>query len=899
MKALTFLRAVLPPLTHPGYRYWIAWRRTGEPHSKWQQDSFKTIEEAADKAAHLDETGFDVYYCLSVINGPARIQANCESVRELPLDIDVCKNENTYDSIDEAVSALHTFCKLLEIPLPYILFTGGGIHAHWVLHSSITREVHKTLTTGLKAAAATHNLKIDPATVGSCVQVMRIAGTHNYKRDMPVLVEPLMDSVLNHIPLSDLKPLLELGQEKQLAHKERLIQLQNIPGNAEQMSELCAVAKSFREDGGTKLSYEAWRGILVNISLCTNGDVFAHEWGGQYPGYNYEQTQHKLDDAAEFLGDGGGPMRCDTFRQHCPSLCKSCPYKVGSPIVLARAHREELEAAPADITAQTADGNTVYNNWTILNGRLELVCTVPTENKTENHLIIKTHKYQFSVKQQQWLDRKEMDKVLHTETDLTIVDFKHWQEFARYEQARIKGKIRGYMADALGWRDNFSVLKYGSFEITAQGISPIYVSNNISQIVSGMKPGGASTKLDWYLHEDWIKEKVEGQIRAYQPFFRRGFEHQAVLILGGGLAPLFWELIEPTQGGIIFAPYGEASGTGKTTAMQAALGLHAPPEVLTLANTGSTVNHMEILGAFRNFPLGTDEAYQRDLDRLAYYIHSFTIGEGKRRLNNLGEHDGRPVAKWHSGLIWAANKSPLAMITSRPDVQAMGERIIEIRFTALNVQPDHKLVRTMSNNWGALTPYFVTTLLRDGRIPELKKRTEDVIEKLWQSNDFTHPQRYKVACLALTTVLSQMLVEYRIFDIDVSELMRHFKSYITESAASLFNNSPIHATKVYIQKNWPNTWLSPTGAQGIDRKVTQRFDPVKGTVIMQFLEYSAEMMKQGFNMKEVLSDLYAAGRITSPTPQLNHIAEAAGFNMRIDCIEFTLDPEELKLFRAQ
>lgn len=86
-----------------------------------------------------------------------------------------------YATVKEAGLALKMFCGATGLPMPTLVFSGGGLHAYWPLETTITKEQWKPIADKLKDL--THSLKLlaDDSRTSDIASILRPIGTHNWK----------------------------------------------------------------------------------------------------------------------------------------------------------------------------------------------------------------------------------------------------------------------------------------------------------------------------------------------------------------------------------------------------------------------------------------------------------------------------------------------------------------------------------------------------------------------------------------------------------------------------------------------------------------------------------------------------------------------------------------------
>src|SRR5439155_3340542 len=90
------------------------------------------------------------------------------------------------------------------LPASLVIETGGGLHCYWLFHEAeaATPEAVARVEAALRRLA--DHVGGDPQ-CAECARLMRIPGTVNYKREVPVAVRVLEDRPASRYELADLE----------------------------------------------------------------------------------------------------------------------------------------------------------------------------------------------------------------------------------------------------------------------------------------------------------------------------------------------------------------------------------------------------------------------------------------------------------------------------------------------------------------------------------------------------------------------------------------------------------------------------------------------------------------------------------------------------------------------
>ena len=156
-----------------------------------------TVNEMVQLALKIDAQGRDAYFACASYKQESHIDAdgkrrqrtgeNAGCAKSFWLDID-CGPEKAaegkgYAIIKEALAALQAFIIAVGLPMPIIVFSGGGLHVYWPLTKTITKEQWQPAAKQLKALTQCPAIRLiaDNARTSDIASILRPIGTHNYK----------------------------------------------------------------------------------------------------------------------------------------------------------------------------------------------------------------------------------------------------------------------------------------------------------------------------------------------------------------------------------------------------------------------------------------------------------------------------------------------------------------------------------------------------------------------------------------------------------------------------------------------------------------------------------------------------------------------------------------------
>ena len=309
-------------------------------------------------ARDFDNSGHDVYFACHTFSDQRRLQAYALKCRSFYLDLDCgedkAKEGKGYATKSEAVTALRKFCKDLNLPKPYIIDSGRGLHVYWMLNEAVESKVWTPVARAFKSAALKLGLVIDPAVPADSARMLRVPGTHNHKNKE----EPLDVKIVT--PGSNIDFDFMREAVKDYMPKERTALTprpmdaisKSLMGNYESNFALL-VRKSLKGTGCAQIAHalrEAatldeplWHAALSIAVRCNDGAKAIHNLSKAHPEYDPDETQKKAENT-------GGPRTCAWYKIESGNgkLCEGCERKVSSPIQIGRVVVESKpEPAPA------------------------------------------------------------------------------------------------------------------------------------------------------------------------------------------------------------------------------------------------------------------------------------------------------------------------------------------------------------------------------------------------------------------------------------------------------------------------------------------------------------------------------------------------------------------------
>ncbi len=667
------------------------------------------------------------HYDESIRRKGFRTAANVAALRVLYLDVDVGKNDKgaSYETAQEAQSAINNFVNLAGLPQPLVVSSGKGFHLYWVLERDYPREEWLELATMLKVACVNAGFKADPVCTTDAARVLRPAGAIHTGTGNFVQVLDWGDTTCNDFNLrSRLEAAARGGNSKVPVPKP------GKPGNYVAVDALTASLMpttpppdyegafegckqlQLMLKSGVEQSEPMWYAALQLSRFMKTGSRMeeyrlGHHISSRDPRYDADQTQAKLD---QLDAKGIGPTLCTTFERNNPSGCVGCPNRgrVSTPLQLAQEYDEAKLAKEA--LNQVAVSEEVRKEFElpVLPDGFEfrskeegggVVMSVSSAKigasmieVTPYWCFVREVLYERGSAELKSNVMWEDPQMGWQQATVSVAAFESAMGFSESALAKRglmaspgvdKGHLMTFLAQCtrqmreqqgylnpvsqMGWtREGTFVL--GNVEYSAkQAPRRVPVSAAIESYVSLSEPQGT--------FETWKKLAA---IYNYAPYYAL---HRIVAMAAP--ASILMRMTGITSGVLAFTGDG---GGGKSSAARVGLQMFMSPRAF--GGNNDTVNStMTKFTAFKDLPVCMDEFgekqgnFERNLDE---FFKSLTMGRDKDRATFAGAEGMRNVhvdnELWHSLFVMASNPSIIDALRNRnEDTHASQSRVLELR----------------------------------------------------------------------------------------------------------------------------------------------------------------------------------------------------------------------------
>ena len=376
-----FLAAILPA---QGPYIFSRPSKDANGETSYRATHFDTIEAALAWSREQAERGANVYFTPAAFRdrGSRRRKHNVRALRDLFVDIDTLETKKEpvldqrldpaqaavryeaamaeyrtiYPTRSAALEALGEVVAALDLPDPWIVSSGGGLHVHWALNEDLELHDWLPLANRLRDRLVEAGLRFDAALTVNPTCLLRPPGTKNHKPSLP---KPRMVQVMNTeapepVPVVWLKnhlaavagptstdPLAVVPEGFEIDESMLMQMLQRDPVSSAEIFEHCQAMRWCR-DNPAAVREPLWFAGLRVLKFCTDGAEAMQSFSQGHPDYDSEVVESYADRIER-------PGSCKAIRMERPDGCKGCPgeFLGSSPAFAKRWTVQPIVAAAA------------------------------------------------------------------------------------------------------------------------------------------------------------------------------------------------------------------------------------------------------------------------------------------------------------------------------------------------------------------------------------------------------------------------------------------------------------------------------------------------------------------------------------------------------------------------
>jgi len=804
------------------------------------QKFYTSVSAVIDAAQELDAQGFDAYFALATFEEDgSRKVSNVKQLKSFFLDLD-CGPSKDYPSQSEALDALRMFCTATNLPKPFMLNSGRGVHAYWFLDEPISYDDWLPVAEKLKALCVTHNLLADPAVTSDAARVLRIPGTHNHKDSPPSLVrqfgmsvpEPVSLEVFSNTLGMDMMPpprkYIPAGanavMDMLMGNKTSVfLDILNKTRRGAGCAQLAAIMKKQAE-----VPEPLWRAGLSIAKFCEDGDKAAHLMSKNHPQYTPIETVKKMDLIK-------GPYRCATFDEYAPDICTGCPHwgKIKSPISLGQKVLEATEEVVVEAPSATLP-NAPLKSYTIptyptpyfrgANGGVYSRKTLPDGTVDEVPVY---HNDLYVVRRisdpevgESILMRLHLPKDGVREFTIPLTSVTSRDEFRK--QMSMQGvavpRVEELMKYTLDWVNELQSKDeadeaHKQFGWVGSGFDSFVLGNqHIFENDIDFNPPSSQTLSLFPIFEP--KGTME-QWRKNMDFYNKdGFElHQYVV--GTAFGSILMQ-DSPFHCATLHL-HSKESGIGKTTAMIVGSSLWGNPDELVM-DQNTTLNFRMHRGEiYHNLPFYIDEITEMKPYEVSQLAYSMSSGKQKGRLAGSANAERYRGDPWKFLAVTTGNVSVIERVSAYKAMpEAESQRIMEVKVDKLfhkssDTMTQEAFLDSVCNNYGHAGPIFVQHVIQNK--DSIRSLTDSIKEKVISAAGLTSKNRFWTAHVSYT--LAGLILAKRLgfHDYDIQKVFKFaiWMLKLNQNAVSDMSLSAQDILNDYINEHWNNVlWIKST-----------------------------------------------------------------------------------------
>lgn len=816
MSPLDFLAVVLPSSGHGHYC-------VAELTTKRKQHVFK--ESLADLSSTIDrfiERKLDTYMALATFTDPAqgRKAVNAAFVKALFVDID-CNHRldvvpeggevkpKAYPSAKLAVTALTEFLSetgLSTLGQPWLISSGGGVHAYWPLTESVAIEDWRPVAENLKSLCVQFKLGIDPTVTADPARVLRLPGSINTGMKggkqtraatlcrvvaagdtftLSAFAKRVRDKLVVPTHESKQHPILNLPGQRLKAATKAIVPMIAGSVNEAQTSFKRIVQRTAAGTGCKQLAYylenpqadglePLWRGLLSWAKCCeSDGWKSAQRLSALHP-YEPERLAAKWSEIK-------GPYSCAKMDSENPGVCTGCPHKITNALALGRVVPEDT--APRDVVLP-------------VQGKLQPVSEAddddeaPLPNRIRRPDPPKGFGYRkgggvFMKRALPGDDPDEPAKEIPLlDHDLFVV--RTMRNQTQHSVHFLYMRPDGAMDVTLPHRAVVS--KDEAIKLLAdQNVIALYgqgndknlfeyvracVNDTSKHIPVKIPDHGGWQDDDTYVHGGQIfaphvppmpipMPGLENINYAMQPLgspvvwrqfmdmlVRKELHDLLAIFLISAGAPL---MRFTGISGMTFHFTSRASGTGKSLGLDAAASIWGQPARYRVNRDTSPVAMQQRLGLLNSEPLITDEITQKnrgeDMEWLPSFLFDMAEGKGKERMEAGANKERINTTYWNTVAMLTSNNPAVDYLTGTRAHSSEGElrRLLELVMEKQLSWEPHEvdLIKALRNNCGHLAPKLIQYMVDN--VDAVREMTNETIKALYKRMDATGDERFWLA----------------------------------------------------------------------------------------------------------------------------------------------------------
>ena len=657
--------------------------------------------------------------------------------------------------------------------------------------------------------------------------MLRVPGTHNYKKENPRPVTIVMEGgVFDFEQFSaSLKDKLNghayvpdefgLGMRPSFADSKPSTSVKLLVDNQsfdfEPVKEGCAQIQFYIKNAADDGMEPTWRAVLSQAWCCED----AKEWGKKlsdlhpYDDQRFEAKWNELN----------GAYSCEKMDSVTPGICQGCPHKgkIKNPIALGKkmntvtepvevtveqptkpAQQNEETPAPIKVkmpsppkgfsyggssgvfikkVSKDADGEVLEAEIMILpyymyavdvynmGGNEHLAHYVALTPHGAKDVMIDTKS--FAGKDEVIRAMARQNVIAHSGkgNDQYLYDYVR----ACYSDMSLE-RPPVEMPQSYGWTDDNEFVLNSKIYKPDGSIKPVPVRSGLENLFKATESAG--NLKDWQKVIHMMQEKGTTEILT--------------LGLSGFGTPL---MALTAYKGITYHVCSTESGTGKSLSLDLNSSIWGSPTRYAVSKDTSVVAMEQRLGLLKNLPLNVDEITAKNrgtgFEWVAEFILGMTKGQGKERMESGTNAERLNNTRWASTALLSSNTHIVDFLTGSREHSSEGElrRLLEFPLTTQLVwTPEQSdILRNLQKNYGVAGVAYIKWLVRNrDRAIEVMNNTLAQVEKHF---GMTNDERFWTAGVAEIIAGIQLANEAGIINIKLRPITDYLKTIVASMRA--------------------------------------------------------------------------------------------------------------------
>jgi hypothetical protein len=794
MTPLDLMAAVLPS---PGNGYYCAVELTKKKQHVYGQ----TLEEIMPTVEQWAKAGLDTYFALGTFGTDndrtkdnmhasqvLAVDLDCNHPKDIPVpdkDGNLVIKPKAYPSAKAAAQALQKFCEdtgLAGLGDPWLVHSGGGIHAYWPLDEMLFKEDWYPLAKRFKELCIKHGLAIDTAVTGDASRVLRVPDTINtgVKNGKAVRgstnVRGLAEG--NRFSVDDIDAILTAegfgkdfvkmpttsslalpGQRPTGVNAPSTLSTALTQNSITLFKKLlkktaagtgCGQIQNYVDNASDDGMEPIWRGMLSWAKVCADGDK-ASTWLSDLHPYPHERMHQKLSEIK-------GPYSCAAMDDMSPGICRKCQHwgKITNPLIWGREMSVVTDETTIEVEAPSsaageadtveiaqpepprgyaygqrggvflvreeddADGNPVKKQVMLCASTIFPVDILNNHGSHEVHFCLVRNKQLSEILVPQKCMASKDETIKHLANQNVMASFGSGNDKNFYEYIRASVEKLSAEKNPIKMPPSYGWQDDDTFVFAGRVYS------------AGRKPVAVPmTDLQNIVNNTKPTGTLEAWKKVINMMIRRQMWDQLAIVLAGAAAPLmkFTGLL-----GMTVHVASTESGTGKSLSLDTAASIWGHPIHYRTGAGTSPVAMQQRLGHLRSLPLITDEITtnnRKDFEWFPAFLFSMSEGRGKERMESGTNKERLNLSTWASIALMSSNRPAVDYMTGDRKHSSEGElrRLIEFSMDQKLEWSNEEIeiIKSLSSNYAVagevLAQFFVdnVSLLRE-LVPECTRR---------------------------------------------------------------------------------------------------------------------------------------------------------------------------------